>query len=83
MFKLRVGSDDAIKVWFDGALVHSFGGERGAAPDDDIVSVRLNAGWTPVLLKVSQTKGGWGFYFRITDTRGTPIKNLRYALKPE
>ena len=81
--QLRVGSNDAIKIWLDGALIHDFGGERGAQLDEDIVSVSLKAGWTPVLLKVSQTEGGWGFYFRVTDTGGTPVKSVRCALKPE
>ena len=36
---LGVGSDDAIRIWLNGALVHEYWGGRGLAADDDMVTV--------------------------------------------
>jgi hypothetical protein len=80
--QLRVGSNDSIKVWLGGELVLDRPQERGAVLDDDIIAVRIPAGWTPVLLKVSNTEHGWGFYFRVTDQQGNPCKGVKCALSP-
>ncbi|MFH1740309.1 MAG: hypothetical protein ABIH23_14975 [bacterium] len=80
--QLRVGSNDTLKVWVDGAPVWSYDHERSAVVDNDVIPVRLKAGWTPVLLKVSQTEGGWGFYFRVTDSQGNAAKDVKCALLP-
>jgi len=39
----------------------------------------LRAGWNKILVKVTQTRGEWGFYFRIYD----PENTLRCARRPE
>lgn len=80
--ELRVGSNDSVKVWLDGKSVWDFGGERGAVFDDDVIPVRLEPGWTPVLLKVSQSGNKWGFFFRVTDREGHPVPSVTSALKP-
>jgi hypothetical protein len=82
--KLAVGSDDAVKVWLNGAIVlaHKIG--RGAAPDQDTISVSLNKGWNKLLVKVGQGVGGWGMYVRFLDANGEPVHNLKIsAAKPE
>jgi hypothetical protein len=68
--KLLVGSDDGVKVWMNGKLVHENPMFRGAIPDQDIVTVSLNPGWNEFLVKVDQGGGGWGFHFRIADAKG-------------
>ena len=73
------GSDDGVRVWINGELVHTNPSYRAAEPDLDRVSVRLNKGWNKVLLKVLQGAGGWGYYVRFADPEG----ELRYALRPE
>ncbi len=76
---LLLGSDDGVRVWINGELVHTNPSYRAAEPDLDRVSVRLNKGWNKVLLKVLQGAGGWGYYVRFADPEG----ELRYALRPE
>ena len=76
---LLLGSDDGVRVWVNGGLVHTNPTYRAAEPDLDRVSVRLLKGWNRVLVKDLQGAGGWGFYLRFADREGV----LRYALKPE
>jgi len=76
---LLLGSDDGVRVWINGGLVHTNPTYRAAEPDLDRVAVRLKKGWNKVLVKVLQGAGGWGFFVRIADPEGV----LRYALKPE
>jgi hypothetical protein len=76
---LLLGSDDGVRVWINGRLVHTNPTYRAAEPDLDRVTVRLEKGWNRVLIKDLQGAGGWGFYARFADPDGV----LRYALKPE
>lgn len=70
---LRIGSDDSVKVWLNGQLVHQFSGMRGLTVDQDRVRVRLRKGTNRLLLKVTQGGGGWEFCVRLTDLQGNPI----------
>ena len=76
---LLLGSDDGVRVWVNGDLVHTNAVYRAAEPDLDRIAVRLKKGWNKVLIKVLQGAGGWGYYARFADPDGA----LRYALKPE
>ena len=76
---LLLGSDDGVRVWINGEIVHTNPVYRAARPDLDRVTVRLRKGWNKVLVKVLQGAGGWGFYLRFADPGG----EMRYALKPE
>ncbi len=69
-YDVLVGSDDAVKLWVNGQLVHSNHIHRGASPDQDTVRVKLNAGKNTFLVKVDQGGGGWGFFLRIMDDAG-------------
>jgi len=76
---LLLGSDDGVRVWINGEIVHTNPVYRAAEPDLDRVAVRLKKGWNKVLVKVLQGAGGWGFFARFADPGG----ELRYAIKPE
>jgi hypothetical protein len=76
---LLLGSDDGVRVWVNGGIVHTNPIYRAAEPDLDRVAVRLKKGWNKVLIKVLQGAGGWGYFARFADPDGA----LRYALKPE
>lgn len=67
---LSVGSDDGIKIWIDDRLVHDHHIGRAAAPDQDIVVVRLRRGIHRCLVKVDEGHGEWGFYLRAQTTGG-------------
>jgi len=68
---MLVGSDDQMAVWLNGEEVHRNNIVRNAAPDQDLASCRLNAGWNSVLCKVGQHQGGWALFLRFTDPAGT------------
>ncbi len=74
---LEVGSDDAIKVWLNGKMVHASNYARGIAPRQDIVDVHLKAGWNDVMLKVVNYEAGWAFCCRFRKTDGTAIEGLK------
>jgi hypothetical protein len=64
---LGLGSDDGIKVWHNGKLVHDNWIPRGIQKDNDLVPLKLVKGSNQVLLKVQDINGGWGFTARILD----------------
>jgi signal transduction histidine kinase len=74
--QLRIGSDDGIQLWLNGKEILNYDISRLAEPDEDIINAVLKEGWNEILLKVADTSGAWGFYFRITDRRGNPVKSL-------
>ena len=69
----KIGSDDDVFCWLNGALVHKYLGERGWTVDQDVVQVNLQAGVNRICLKVLQYVLGWELSLRITDTDGMPI----------
>ncbi|MEO6596550.1 MAG: DUF1549 and DUF1553 domain-containing protein, partial [Planctomycetota bacterium] len=79
---LSLGSDDAIKVCWNGTEVLAKEVTRGAAADQEILTVALRAGDNELLLKVSNGGGIGGFYFdlRATDL-GTEVEKV-LALPP-
>ena len=76
---LRLGSDDSVKVWLNGKLVHSNNVYRPMTFDQDAVPVRLGAGWNRILLKVCQDAGEWEFRARLTRPDGRPFTAFRTA----
>ena len=80
--QIRLGTNDAGKLWIGGKLVFDYPKEGTASLDRDIIPVTLPAGTTPILLKVSNGINNWGFVFRITDLEGRALKDLEYTLKP-
>jgi hypothetical protein len=60
---LSLGSDDAIKVWWNGAQVLDKEVAHGAAADQQILAVPLQPGQNTLLLKITNGRGPGGFYF--------------------
>ena len=60
-----LGSDDGCELWLNGRKVHSHDIPRGPAPDQDRVSLALQAGENRLLLKIHNNSGGHGFYFQL------------------
>lgn len=67
---LAFGSDDGIKVYLNGKLVHKNWIPRGVTPDDDAVPVTLQKGSNQLLLAIQDVNQGWGFTARILDKQG-------------
>jgi HEAT repeat protein len=76
--QLELGSDDAIKVWLNGKVVHAKNVDRGLTAREDIVKVHLNQGANDLMIEVINKAGGWGFACRVRKTDGTAIEGLKY-----
>lgn len=74
---LLMGSDDGLKVWLNGAVVHSNNVDRGLIVDQDRAPIKLRRGANRLLLKVSQGGGGWAACARIAGTDGQRVPGLR------
>ena len=59
---MKVGSDDSVKVWVNGEVVHTNAVNRGAGDFQDDFKVNLNAGANILLVKVSERGGGWSLF---------------------
>ncbi len=62
---LALGSDDGVRVWVNGELVHDHVVEREGTMDADIVPVTLKKGKNRVLVKVESAGGSWYFKMRV------------------
>lgn len=74
---LLIGSDDGVKAWLNGVLVHGNNVDRGMVPDQDMAPIELKKGDNQLLLKITQGGGGWIACARIVGTDGQPIAGLR------
>ena len=63
--RMGVGSDDAVKVWLDGEVVHINNIDRGTTGIQDLFRVDLNAGDNLLLVKVCDNEENWGLFFEI------------------
>lgn len=73
---LSLGSDDGIKVWFDGKLVLQHEIDRGAEPDQEVLNLPVPRGDHRLLLKINNGQGPWGFYFARVDHAARTIARL-------
>ncbi|MHC5012063.1 MAG: HEAT repeat domain-containing protein, partial [Planctomycetota bacterium] len=71
---LKLGSDDGVRVWVNGELVHTLFAPRGLTVDEDIVAIHLNEGVNTLLVKICELGGGWAFCCRIEDDKERPLK---------
>jgi hypothetical protein len=64
---LGIGSDDSIKVWLNGELVHKNFVTRGVMSDSDCVPVTFKKGRNQLVLKIINYGGPWGFACRFLE----------------
>lgn len=62
---LGLGSDDGVKIWLNGELVHEKWIRRPSRIDDDVVPLHLKQGRNRILLKIQNATGEWSFIYRI------------------
>jgi len=62
---LRLGSDDGIRVWVNGKLVHDNKILRSLAANDDKITVDLHSGANDLLIKIVNQSGGDGAFVGI------------------
>ncbi|UCG47798.1 MAG: HEAT repeat domain-containing protein [Phycisphaerales bacterium] len=73
---LEAGSDDGIKAWLNGKLVHANNVARAAIPGSDKARITLNAGWNSLMLKITQNVLPWEFCARIAGADGGKVEGL-------
>ena len=62
---MGVGSDDAVKVWLNGKVVHVNNVNRGTTGIQDLFRVDLRTGSNLLLVKVTDRFGHWGMFVEI------------------
>jgi len=73
---LGIGSNDGVRVWLNGELIWDNHCPRGAMIDEDCFNISLKTGLNPLLIKVDQGFGNWGFYARVVN-REEVLKKLK------
>jgi GNAT superfamily N-acetyltransferase len=62
---LSIGSDDGLKIWHNGVLVHDRWARRVSQVDGDIVPLQLKAGRNQLLIKIQNATNDWSFIARL------------------
>jgi len=75
---LVLGSDDGVKVWLNGAVVHGNNVSRGLNCEEDKIPVTLKKGWNPLMLKVINGGGSWGFCCAVKAPDESLIDGLKF-----
>jgi type 1 glutamine amidotransferase/HEAT repeat protein len=78
--KMELGSDDGVKVWLNGELIHANNAARGVTPGEDVVEITLRQGWNSLLMKIIQGAGGWGACARLRNLDGGKLEGVKVAL---
>jgi hypothetical protein len=73
---LGIASDDAVKVWLNGELIHENWTTRMARPDDDLIAADFRPGKNQLLIKVQNGQAQWGFACRRVDPSSLGAKLL-------
>jgi len=68
-----MGSDDGIKVWVNGDVIHENNIDRGTLLDQDQAPAKFRAGKNAILVQVTQNTGGWDFCVRLTRPDGAVL----------
>lgn len=64
---LAVGTNDAVKVWINGVVVHNNDVQRPLKADEDKIRVDLREGHNEILMKVVNYGNAYAFAFRRTE----------------
>jgi HEAT repeat protein len=73
---LEMGSDDGIKVWINGKVVHANNSVRPCTPGSDKKPVHLAKGVNTLLVKVTQGGGQWAACVRLRAAGGKEIQDV-------
>jgi len=75
--RLELGTDDGVKAWLNGRLVHANNVARPLAVGSDTAEVTLQPGWNTLLLKITQNNLGWEFCARLIGRDGARLEGVR------
>ncbi len=79
---VSLGSDDGFRLYLNGTEVAQRRVDRGVAPDQDKATLSLKPGRNAVVMKIVNTGGPAGFYYRGSESPELP-GDLAAALLPE
>ncbi len=66
---LEIFSDDGVKAWLNGQVIHANNIMRPLMPEPDRVKVTLKKGVNRLMLKVTQNNMPWGAVVRVKDVK--------------
>lgn len=78
---MRIASDDAVKVWLNGKLVHANKVNRGVATGEDVVRADFRAGDNELVAKVTNGAGPDGLRIRFAEADRERIDAALASLK--
>lgn len=78
---LETGSNDGIKVWWNGELIYGLNVARGLAAGQDQLPVSLKAGENTLVMAIYQHGGDWGAAARLRTKDGQPVAGITQAAK--
>ena len=81
--QIRLGTDEACKVWLNNKLIWQHYMTGDAKMDRDLITVILHPGENNLMLKVTNTDFDWGFYLRVTDESGFGFRDIRFHSRPD
>ncbi len=73
---VSLGSDDTLTVWLNGQKVHAENVDRGCAPDQAKIVLKMQPGKNKLLMKVCNGGGEWAFYFAAPENLAPPVPPL-------
>lgn len=74
--QIMLGSDDAAKVWLNGALIENVNVPRAYTANEDKMKVELKAGDNVLLVKIGQGGGQWELGAKVAAEDGGPLEGL-------
>ncbi len=92
---LTLGSNSQVKVFLNRERVFSNDNIRNALVNQDTIRIRLKKGNNYLIVKVFNThknngiayfgviKWEWGFFARLLEKNGSPVKDVKYLIKSE
>lgn len=78
---LAIGSDDGVKVWLNGKLVHRNWVGRALMPDQDVLPITFIKGSNQLVLKVQDVVRDWGFTVRFLDREALSNQLIKASAK--
>jgi len=81
--RMELGSDDQVKVWLNGKLIHQFAEPRSFKFNEDQVEIELKEGWNTLMLKVCQGGGGWETACRFLRLTGARLRGVKFSTEAE
>jgi alpha-mannosidase len=73
---LQIRSDDGAKVWLNHQMIHDHHVGRSVESAADQISVTLDKGANPLLVKIDQGIGKWGLAVAVHNADGAPAGRL-------